>query len=193
MTATFDYRFGSGKDYRGPQTAFKKGDKEKAIQWLKNLGLNFVARLGSGTPYSQRNPAAADVEIGNNITQYLSGSLNGSRYPWQFRMDMRIDRNIPLTVGKSKGDKAKQTNLNIYLQVFNLFNTKNIINVHSYTGSPKDDGYLSSAFGINEINQKYAQSAAYGQGFTTLYNAKLADGRYYSTPRQIRIGIQFDF
>ena len=193
MTATFDYRFGEKKDYRGPQTTIKKGDKEKAIQWLKNIGINFVARLGSGTPYSQRNPAAADVEIGNNITQYLSGTLNGSRYPWQFRMDMRIDKNIPLTVGKSKGDKAKQTNLNIYLQVFNLFNTKNIINVHSYTGSPKDDGYLSSAFGINEINQKYAQSAAYGQGFTTLYNAKLADGRYYSTPRQIRIGIQFDF
>jgi hypothetical protein len=195
MTAQVDYRFGNGKDYRGIQTTRKKGsDKEKTIQWLRDIGINFVARLGSGTPYSQRTPAASDVEIGNSITQYLAGSLNGSRYPWQFRVDMRIDKNIPLTWGgKQDGDKAKHTNLNIYLQVLNLFNTKNVINVHSYTGSPKDDGYLASAFGINEINSKYAQSAAYGQGFTTLYNAKLADGRYYSMPRQIRIGLQFDF
>jgi hypothetical protein len=201
LTATFDYRFGTGKDYRGPQTAMKKGgDKEKSIQWLKNVGINFVARLGSGTPYSQRNPASADAEIGNNITQSLTGTLNGSRYPWQFRMDMRIDKNIPLTVGKSKGDKAKRTNLNIYLQVFNLFNTKNVIGVHTYTGNAKDDGYLASAFGVNEINQKYAQSAAYGQGFTTLYNAKIGGGgssvtggNNYGVPRQIRIGVQFDF
>ena len=195
FTAQVDYRFGNGKDYRGIQTTIKKGgDKEKTIQWLRDIGINFVARLGSGTPYSQRTPAASDVEIGNNITQYLAGSLNGSRYPWQFRVDMRIDKNIPLTWGgKQEGDKIKRTNLNIYLQVLNLFNTKNVINVHSYTGSPKDDGYLASAFGVNEINGKYAQSAAYGQGFTTLYNAKLADGRYYSTPRQIRIGLQFDF
>ena len=195
FTAQFDYRFGNGKDYRGIQTTMKKGgDKEKTIQWLKDIGINFVARLGSGTPYSQRYPATSDVEVGNNPTQFLGGSLNGSRYPWQFRVDMRIDKNIPLTWGgKQDGDKAKHTNLNIYVQVLNLFNTQNIINVHNYTGSPKDDGYLASAFGINEINGKYAQSAAYGQGFTTLYNAKLADGRYYSMPRQIRIGLQFDF
>ena len=195
ITAQVDYRFGTGKDYRGIQTTMKKGgDKEKTIQWLRDIGINFVARLGSGTPYSQRTPATSDVEIGNNPTQFLSGSLNGSRFPWQFRVDMRIDRNIPLTWGgKKDGDKVKRTNLNIYLQVLNLFNTKNVINVHSYTGSPKDDGYLASNFGVNEINGKYAQSAAYGQGFTTLYNAKLADGRYYSTPRQIRIGLQFDF
>ncbi|HTA63847.1 MAG TPA: carboxypeptidase regulatory-like domain-containing protein [Bacteroidia bacterium] len=195
ITAQFDYRFGNGKDYRGIQTTIKKGsDKEKNIQWLRDIGINFVARLGSGTPYSQRTPATSDVEVGNNPTQFLAGSLNGSRFPWQFRIDMRIDKNIPLTWGgKEDGDKAKHTNLNIYLQVLNLFNTRNVINVHSYTGSPKDDGYLSSAFGINEINGKYAQSAAYGQGFTTLYNAKLADGTYYSMPRLIRIGLQFDF
>lgn len=195
FTASVDYRFGNGKDYRGIQTTIKKGEgKEKTIQWLRDIGLNFVARLGSGTPYSQRTPATSDVEIGNNPTQFLAGSLNGSRYPWQFRVDMRIDKNIPLTWGgKQEGDKVKHTNLNIYLQVLNLFNTKNVINVHSYTGSPKDDGYLASNFGVNEINGKYAQSAAYGQGFTTLYNAKLANGSYYSMPRQIRIGLQFDF
>jgi hypothetical protein len=196
FTATLDYRFGEGKDYRGPQSTIKKSaDKEQSIQWLKNFGINVVARLGSGLPYSQRTPAIADEELGNNPTQYLNGSLNGSRLPWQFRTDMRIDRNISnVMIGSSdKGDKRRSININIYLQVLNLFNNKNVVNVHSFTGSPKDDGYLTSAFGISELNAKYAQGTAYGQGFTTLYNAKLNDGRYYSAPRMIRLGVQVDF
>ena len=195
FTANLDYRFGEGKDYRGPQYTSKKGgDKEKNHQILKNIGINVVGRLNSGLPYSQRTPAASDEEVGNNITQYLAGSLNGARLPWQFKVDMRIDKNFNLFWGSpDKGDKRKQTNLNVYVQVLNLFNTKNVIAVHNYTGSPTDDGYLSSAFGINEINQKYAQGANYGQGFTTLYNAKLNNGSYYTAPRMIRIGLQFDF
>ncbi|MBS1646369.1 MAG: TonB-dependent receptor [Bacteroidetes bacterium] len=192
---TLDYRFGQGKDYRGPQSDFKKGDKSQTVQWLKNFGINLVGRLGSGLPYSQRYPAIADVEVGNNNNQYLSGSLNGSRLPWQFRVDMRIDRNFSVRLSsKEKGDdKARFGNLNFYLQVMNLFNTMNIVQVHSYTGSPKDDGYLSSQYGMQELNGKYAQSYGYGYGFQTLYNAKLMDGRYYSAPRMIRIGVQFDF
>lgn len=196
FTANFDYRFGAGKDYRGPQYTTTKGDKEQIHQVLQDVGINLVARLGSGTPYSQRYPAIADEEtaLGTATNQFLSGSLNGSRYPWQFRVDLRIDKNFALKWGKTAdGDAKKITNLNIYLQVLNLLDTRNVINVHSYTGSPKDDGYLSSAFGISEINNKYAQGAAYGQSFTTLYNAKLNDGRYYSLPRQIRLGLQFDF
>ncbi len=195
FVANMDYRFGEGKDYRGPQFTTKKGaDKEKNHQILKNLGINLVGRISSGLPYSSRTPAASDEEIGNNITQYLAGTLNGSRLPWQFKLDMRIDKNFTLGKGSSdNGDKTKQYNLNVYCQVLNLLNTKNVIAVHNYTGSPTDDGYLASNFGINEINQKYAQSSAYGQGFTTLYNAKLNNGSYYGMPRMIRLGLQFDF
>ena len=195
FVANIDYRFFDGKDYRGPQFTTKKGvDKEKNHQILKNTGINFVARVSSGLPYSSRTPAVTDEEIGVAQNQYLAGTLNGSRLPWQFKVDMRIDKNFLLYIGSpEKGDKRKQTNLNIYVQVLNLLNTQNIIGVHSYTGSPTDDGYLSSNFGINEINQKYAQSPAYATGLTTLYNAKLNDGRYYGMPRMIRLGLQFDF
>jgi hypothetical protein len=135
-----------------------------------------------------------DEEIGVAQNQYLAGTLNGSRLPWQFKLDLRVDKNFTLGKGSSdNGDKKKQYNLNIYCQVLNLLNTKNVIAVHAYTGSPTDDGYLSSAFGINEIAQKYAQSPTYATGLTTLYNAKLNDGRYYGMPRMIRLGLQFDF
>ena len=197
-----DYRFGEGKDYRGPQYTTKKGDgKEKNHQILQNLGINLVGRVSSGLPYSSRTPATTDEEIGVATTQYLAGTLNGSRLPWQFKLDLRVDKNFTLGKGSSEsGDKKKQYNLNIYCQVLNLLNTKNIIAVHSFTGSPTDDGYLSSSFGINEINQKYSQSNALGQSFTTLYNAKMSQGgstssggNNYAMPRMIRLGLQFDF
>jgi len=197
FAANFDYRFFSGKDYRGPQTVIGG----KTYQWLENFGFNIIPRLGSGTPYTRRFPPKADEEVGNNITQSIYGDLNGSRLPWQFRTDMRIDKNFTLTLGKSNGEqKGRMTNLNVYLQVLNLFNTINIIGMHNYTGSANDDGYLSSNIGINEINQKTIQGAQYAQSFVDLYNAKMVTGgnanvttNNYGLPRQIRIGLQWDF
>ena len=187
LATTLDYRFGAGTNYRGPQTERKNG--KKPIMWLEDFGINLVPRVGSGTPYTRRIPAKADEEVGNNITQQIAGDLNGSRFPWQFRTDMRIDKNFQLDRKNGRGNK----NLNVYLQVLNLFNTKNIINVHNYTGSPKDDGYLASNLGIVEINQAAALGALYQQAFVSQYNAKLNDGTYYSMPRMVRIGVQFDF
>src|SRR5205814_629841 len=124
FVANFDYRFFTGKDYRGPQTVIGG----KTYQWLENCGVNIIPRLGSGTPYTRRYPPKADEEVGNNINQTIFGDLNGSRFPWQFRTDMRIDKNFTLTFGKANGEaKAKTTNLNVYFQILNIFNTKNVI------------------------------------------------------------------
>lgn len=199
FATTFDYRFGSGKDYRGPQTTFKEGGK--SWRWLENFGFNIVSRVGSGAPYTRRQPAGPDMLVGTAFNQTIYGDLNGSRYPWQFRTDLRIDKTFQLTFGKDSPEgtpeaerkTARITNLNVYLQVLNLLDTRNVIAVHNFTGSPDDDGYLASTSGINTVNQAYVQGAAYGQAFVDQYNAKLNDGRYYSLPRQIRIGLQFDF
>lgn len=189
FTTTFDYRFGAGKDYRGPQSTIKG----KSWLWLEDFGFNVVTRLGSGAPYTRRYPPKADAEVGNNINQNIYGDLNGSRYPWQFRTDCRIDKNFSLTFGKEESENKRVTNLNLYFQILNVLNTKNVIDVHNYTGSPDDDGYLASNAGITEINNKYNQGYAYGAAFIDQYRAKLNDGRYYSLPRQFRIGLQFDF
>src|SRR5205823_6289833 len=111
LTANFDYRFGAGKEYRRPSIAFKKGGEP--MQILQDFGFNVTTRLGSGTPYTRRYPAAPDEEIGNNISQRIFGDLNGSRYPWQFRTDLRIDQNFTLTIPSKKGEDGKKTtNLN---------------------------------------------------------------------------------
>ena len=101
---------------------------------------------------------------------------------------MRIDKNIELTWGKKDSDKKKTANLNIYLQVLNLLNTKNILNVYSYTGNPNDDGYLASATG-----QANTARSVSPQGFADQYSIYLNNPSYYARPRTIRIGVLLDF
>lgn len=178
----YDYRFGSEKDYKGPSF---KNKKDKTIRILEDVGFNLSFLLGSGTPYTRWNTA---VPISGNARSSIIGQINGSSKPWSFRTNMRIDKNIPLTWGKEDADNRKTANLNIYLQVLNLFNNLNVLNVYNYTGAPDDDGYLSSAQAQAAL--KLANSAA---AFTDMYNIKMNFSGNYNTPRQIRIGVLFEF
>jgi hypothetical protein len=190
VVLNIDYRFGSGQDYNGPLITYK----DKTIKIFENVGANLIARAGSGTPYSrQRNvtpgdPNSNNVLLGVNNRSNLAGQINGSNLPWNYKLDLRIDKDIKLTWNKKDGEGKKQANLNIYLQVLNLLNTKNVINVYKYTGSPTDDGYLSSPQGQQTLsNQTNLQS------YLDLYHLKMNDPSYFSQARVIRLGLLFDF
>ncbi len=184
-----DYRFGAGKDYKGPVWNRKKGDTEKAIKVLENVGANIVLRAGSGTPYSKQANVTQDGAIGIADKRLLSGNIDGSNLPWSFRMDLRVDKTIELAFGgKKEGEEKKHANLNIYLQVLNLLNTKNVLNVYHATGNPNDDGYLASAAGQASLASRNSV-----QSYVDLYNAKINNPSNYSLPRQIRLGLVLDF
>jgi len=177
---SFDYRFGDGKNYNGPTTTRKKGtDGEKAIQWLSNTGANFTITGGSGTPYTAQENI---LHYNSGGTQVLQGTINGSRLPWQFRVDMRLDKEFHPSWGNRK------TYFDIYLQILNLFNTKNVLGVYAATGNPDDDGYLAAAEWQREINSQVDP-----QSYRDLYAHRIDVPWHYSTPRQIRLGIQFNF
>ncbi|MEZ4738910.1 MAG: carboxypeptidase regulatory-like domain-containing protein [Flavobacteriales bacterium] len=178
ITTTFDFRYGGGKDYNGPMLF------DSPI--FQRTGVNMVAILGSGTPYSRSSQVVSEGTGANNYL--LDGSLNGARLPWQFTTDMQIDRDIPLTFGKGEGDKAKSANLNVYLLITNVFNTENIVGVYRYTGSPNNDGFLASA-------QSQAQIVAQTDpaSFADLYALKVDSPFNYGAPRTIRLGVRFDF
>ncbi len=184
-----DYRFGEGKDYKGPSASWAK-------MIFENLGGNIVFRTGSGLPYTrQENVTSGNgdntsaVIFGINQRASMKGKLNGSNLPWQYRMDMRIDKNITLIWKKGEGeDKGKTSNLNVYLQILNVLNTKNIINLYRYTGDPDDDGYLSAPETQNGI-ENYLDP----QSFRDLYASKIAHPGHYSIPRRMRVGIVLDF
>ncbi|MES2513403.1 MAG: TonB-dependent receptor [Bacteroidota bacterium] len=184
ITLNFDYRFGEGKDYKGPQFNRKKKGEQQTVQVFQNVGANLIFRIGSGTPYT-RDIAASP--IGGRAQ--INGSVNGSYKPWQFRTDLRIDKNIALTWGKKDSDNKKTANLNIYLQVLNLLNTRNILGVYNYTGNPDDDGYLASAQGQLYVNSNPTTATS----FTDQYNIYINNPSNYGRPRTIRIGVLLDF
>jgi hypothetical protein len=63
-----------------------------------------------------------------------------------------------------------------------------VIGVYSFTGEPDDDGFLASSQAQAALAN--TNSAA---SFIDMYNIRVNSPGNYSLPRQIRLGIQFDF
>lgn len=191
ITLNMDYRFGIGKDYRGPRIILRKGkDNQKSISVLEDVGANIVFRAGSGTPYSKQANITHEGQFGIGGTNAaLDGQVNGSNLPWSYKVDLRVDKNFELTWGgKKEGDEKKSANLNLYLQVLNVLNTKNILAVYKATGNPDDDGYLASADAQTTISGQNDPEA-----FRDLYSVKNNNPSNYSRPRVIRLGVLIDF
>lgn len=181
LVAVVDYRYSSGKDYDGPVWF--------GARVFENAGANFTFRAGSGTPYTRQANVLQSASFGINQRPILKGSINGSRLPWQFRIDMRLNKQFNVKWGgKEDGSKQKTAGLNVYLDVQNLLNTLNVINVYRYTGNPNDDGFLSSA----EAQEIIAQQTD-SQSFMDLYGVKVDSPFNYSLPRRMRLGILLSF
>ena len=171
---TADFRYGRGKDYNGPMLFGKPV--------FQGMGINAVAILGSGTPYSRSSQVVSEATGASNYR--LDGTLNGARLPWQFTTDMQIDRDIPLTFGGKDGDKAKSADLNVYLLITNVFNTENITGVYRYTGSPNNDGYLAQLTDRTQTDP---------DAYRDLYQIKNNSPGNYGAPRTIRLGLRISF
>ena len=178
---TFDYRYGDGKDYNGP----KIGN----FKLFENTGLNIFTNINSGYPYSAQT-AITDEGIGN-LNAGISGTVNGSRMPWTYRLDMQLDKNFIIVHenkdAKSK-DKKKVSNFNIYIRATNLFNQFNVLGIYRATGNPDDDGYLAAA-----LSQTSIQNQTDEQSFRDYYSMKVNNPFNVSVPRTIRLGVKYDF
>ncbi|MDW8274384.1 MAG: hypothetical protein RMJ53_09170, partial [Chitinophagales bacterium] len=173
--------FEAGQKYNGPVT-------KTGYQILANTGVNFNIRARSGTPFTSQANVTPDG-LNQEPKRLSQGSINGSRMPWNYRVDFRMYKGFDITINKSK-DKELQRTLNflIYLQIQNLLNTANVINVYRYTGNPNDDGYLSSAVSDGAKNVAYNP-----QSYIDLYRAFIERPENFSLPRRIFLGLQFNF
>lgn len=179
IAATIDYRYGNDE---GPEI----GDKHI----LQNAGLNLLFTARSGEPYT-RYANAQTLQGGVNPNNLIEGSIMGSRLPWHYMMNLRLDKDFALSFGKKKDGEARRRPtyaLNAYVLVQNLLNTRDVLSVYSYTGRADDDGYLTSAAGNVTIgNQTNAKS------FTDLYTLAMQDPGRLNNPRRIVLGLQFNF
>lgn len=177
-----DYRFSEGKAYNGPVT---QRENKKPIQWLANTGASLTVNGGSGTPYTAAKNITSPISPSTNI---LNGSMYGSRLPWSFRFDLRVDKDINLKLGGKDGKEGRDAYMNVYFQILNLLNSKNIMGVYNATGNPDDDGYLSAPEYQREI-----QIQRDPQAYRDLYSLYVNYAGHYSQPRQIRFGVIFNF
>ena len=172
-----DYRF--GKDDGGPI--------------LERLGANVLIRFNSGHPFTfssgsigQQGPEQGALIENDPRVSNPQEAVNSSTTPWNYNVDLRIDKTVdvgPLTA-------------NFYVYVQNLLNTKNVFNVYRRTGNAEDDGFLTNP----ELSG--AIVAGRGPNYVALYRAiNLANGTHYfsttgnelfGTPRQIRFGMKLE-
>ena len=176
---TLDYRFSEGKNYDGPTI--------KGCQFLSNTGFALEVKGGSGTPFTASRTVSSPISGGSNL---LQGTYNGSRIPASFRFDLRVDKDFKFKIGGKKEGESKGVDayVNVFLQVLNLLNSKNITNVYAATGNPDDDGYLSAPEWQREI-----QSQVDPQSYIQMYELYVNSGGNYSMPRHIRLGMSINF
>jgi outer membrane receptor protein involved in Fe transport len=183
VNVNVSYSYGVGRDYNGPVT-------KKNKQVLSDAGISLQLTARSGTPYTEESNVVA-TDLLNNVARAVSeGSINGSRLPWYFRLNMRVWKNFNFTVGKKKekSEDRRPVALEIYLQIQNLLNTENVIGVYRYTGVAGDDGFLSSPISLPAI-----QASLNPQAFKDQYAAVINTPTHYSLPRRIYLGAVFSF
>lgn len=176
IVTVLDYRYGSGKRYNGPRWFGK--------DILADAGANFQVTGVSGRPYTRADEPASLGASG------VAGSINGSRLPWNFTVNLQVDKSFTLT----KPDAARQINLNVYFRVSNLLDRRNTIGVYRFTGSSTDDGYLRSSMGESAVNQIATDiNRAPVSSFLQSYQWSMLNPNLFSLPRRMFLGAIVDF
>lgn len=131
-----------------------------------NWGVSFIAKLQSGWPYT---PEILDA---NYIPE-----ANSSRKPWQKNVDMRIHKTL----------KAHGLDFVLFMQTFNLFDTRNERYVFDDTGR---SGYTYARRSSQETAELIRH---YGEPGVHTWAEYQTRPRYYRAPRQVLTGISLEF
>lgn len=173
LNAIIDYRFASGKQYNGPRI--------NGVDFLSNFGVNIQALAISGRPYTS---TIRPQRFGG---EGRTSAINGSRLPWRFNLDLRVDKSFNLAPANKR-----PLNLNVYFRVSNLLDRRNVTGVYTATGSPSDDGYLASAEGQSVLSGVSAQGRS-EEAYLASYSWILLNPNNYTLPRRMYIGAMLEF
>jgi hypothetical protein len=181
--------FGDSKSRISDQLPKYIGPKGKFFESIfRNLSVSFSMVGNSGVPYSRQIIPTPTQLINGSSNGSLLGSLNGARLPFEFYGDLNITKDIDLFF-KSKNNKAgKYAQLQFYMNIQNLFNIQNIIDVYRATGSPSDDGYLSSPNYQSQIASQVDPTS-----YANYYSMKVDNPGNYSMPRRVKFGVMLNF
>jgi outer membrane receptor protein involved in Fe transport len=147
-----------------------EGPQVSGIYPLENAGMSFIISAGSGFPYTPMT--VEPLDLSGVPSGRVIGRRNSQYGPWTFRIDMKADKTFYF---------ASNMNLNVYIQILNLLNRKNVLNVFPSTGQPDNNGFVQEAAGTISQREIYQ------------YDILYKDGLNWDTPRQARLGVIFNF
>jgi outer membrane receptor protein involved in Fe transport len=126
-------------------------------------GVNLLGRYGSGLAFTK-----------TSVVGHRMGTLNGERMPYTLRFDTRLNKNFYFSEGGSF--------ISFFVEVENLFDRRNVVDVYTATGEPDDDAFVA----LNVNSPDYEQEKV-------LYELLSKDPQNYDHPRQVRVGMEFNF
>ncbi len=173
IVTSVDYRYASGKKYNGPRWFGK--------DIFARTGINIQAVTVSGRPYTVTEVPS---RLGGAGTV---GAINGARKPWNVTVNGRIDKTFELNKPK---DGKRPLSLNVFFRVQNLFDFRNVVNVYSATGSPDDDGFISSNLGADALSFIPESKT---QSYLDSYSWRVLNPNNYTLPRRMYVGASFFF
>ena len=176
LNVTADYRFG---DNEGPMIG--------GMHLLENFGINVIGQFGSGQRYTGLLPNTGFSVI-STFTPDTDGSINSGQLPATSRLDLRLDRSFDLGF--------QDAELQAYLLIQNLLDTRNILAVYRSTGLPDQDGYVNTAQGQLDLNtpgRLFNYQAYIGGPINVGGSQSSGAPLFYSSPRQVRLGLLFSF
>jgi hypothetical protein len=158
-----DYRFAAND---GPDLA--------GMKVLENFGANVLFTFNSGNPYTRIIPTGFSTLNSRPIE-----TTNASATPWVAQVDLRLDKTL----------EFGSVDMNIYMRIENLLNSKNVLDVFPTSGDANDDGWLQTVEGSKN-------AAAQNQlgPYTDLYNAYTNQNNpgFFNTPRSVIFGVRVD-
>jgi hypothetical protein len=134
------------------------------LGFMQGLSLQLFYQFRHGTPYIYTN---------NNNSQSTRLTPNVNLFNLNVQKDITIN---------------KKTKLNIYLNVENLFNFKNVFEVYTKTGSATDDGFLT-----DPVWQRFISIQTNPDSYRMLYQLQLYKPANFDIPRIWRIGLIFKY
>ena len=177
---------------------------EETNTQFDGLGANLLFTFNSGHAYTY-----VYRPVGGQISAYDAGvdymydtrsrqaleAIGSSTTPWVYNMDMKMDKKFNIGgVG-----------LTVFARVNNLLDRRNVLNVYQATGSGTDDGFYGNEVYSQSFIDLYGEDLD-GDGVTDyedMYRAINIDNdesyrtqignRLISAPRQVFLGLSFDF
>jgi outer membrane receptor protein involved in Fe transport len=162
---------------------------------LGNMGINVYWSFGSGLPYTPKRIADTIFQA-RFSTAFPVAAINSAYTNWTQQMDLKLDKSVTLA----------GVTFDAYLWVINVLGTKNPFDrkndrfnygqeigntdyqgIYEATGLADDNGWLATPEGQAWVANNGGAPAE------ELYRAFIDHPYNWGTPRQIRLGLRFDF